>query len=201
MVSEIRIYVEGGDRADSEIRRGFSEFLRDLKAQARSKGIRWYIIAGRGRETTFDLFKTAIALHRNAFNILLVDSEGPVSGTPWQHLRQRDNWEKPHGVCDEQCHLMVQSMETWLIADLDTLRRYYGPEFIVKQIFRNANVEHIDRHDLAKALTEATKRTKKGPYRKIQHASELLAQVDVSTIHRKASYCERLFATLMKMMD
>src|SRR5262245_57069131 len=103
MVSEIRIYVECGDRADSEIRRGFSEFLRDLKNQARSKGIRWYIVPGRGRETTFDLFKTAIAHHRNAFNILLVDSEGPVNGTPWQHLRQRDGWEQPHDVGDEQC--------------------------------------------------------------------------------------------------
>ncbi len=94
MVSEVRIYVEGGgDGAygKAQIRGGFGQFLRDPAAQARNKRIRWSVIACGSRNDTFDDFKEALRTHPDAFNVLLVDSEGSVAVglPPWQHLLRR----------------------------------------------------------------------------------------------------------------
>lgn len=47
--------------------------------------------------------------------MLLVDSETAIAQShqtqPWAHLLQRDNWSKPNGSNDTDCHLMVQIME------------------------------------------------------------------------------------------
>jgi len=86
MVNEVRIYAEGGgDGKDTKatIRRGFGEFLSDLRGLARERRIRWKIIACGPRDTAFDAFRTALRTHADAFNILLVDGEGPVNRTPW----------------------------------------------------------------------------------------------------------------------
>ena len=62
----------------------------------------------------------------DVFNVLLVDAEGPALGTGvWRHLRTRDRWENP-GADETQCHLMVQMMEAWLVADRERLAEYYG---------------------------------------------------------------------------
>lgn len=77
------------------------------------------------REETYRAFKIAIRAHPTAFNVMLVDAEGTVNQSPWLHLAQRDGWICPEGVNDNQCHLMVQCMEAWLMADRDTLHQYY----------------------------------------------------------------------------
>jgi hypothetical protein len=95
MVSEIRIYVEGGgDGSESKaaIRQGFGQFLDPLRQLARSRRIRWQVVACGGRNSAFDDFKTALGSHEDAFNLLLVDSEAPVSQPPWDHLLVRDGW-------------------------------------------------------------------------------------------------------------
>lgn len=100
MVSEIRIYVEGGgDGHDSKasLRRGFSAFLNEPKLLARERRIRWQIIACGPRNDTFDNFITALETHAGAFNILLVDSEDPVRSDPWTHLQERDGWTSQRG--------------------------------------------------------------------------------------------------------
>jgi hypothetical protein len=204
MVSEIRIYVEGGgDRADSKsrIREGFGLFLKDLRELARSKSIRWQIIACGGRESTFEDFQTALLSHPDAFNILLVDSEAPVRNSPWQHLQQRDRWKQPEGTTDEQCHLMAQTMEAWLIADVDALSKFYGQGFTVKAIPRRQNVEEIDKANVTSALENATRPTKTGKYHKIRHGPKLLQLVNVQIVRVAAPHCNRLFETLQHIMD
>ncbi len=117
MVKEIRIYIEGGgDKKDTKkaIRIGFSEFLKDLRQIAQKKKIRWQIIICGSRQNAFEDFKNALKANPNAFNVLLVDAEAPVNTTPCQHLKFRDDWDLPN-VDDEHCHLMVQTMEAWLI--------------------------------------------------------------------------------------
>src|SRR3712207_3836541 len=98
MVGEVRIYVEGGgNRSDTKtlIRQGFNEFFRDLVAFVCERHIRWHIVACGSRENAFNMFKTALRANPNAFNVLLVDAEGAVSQSPWQHLAQRDQWACP----------------------------------------------------------------------------------------------------------
>jgi hypothetical protein len=86
VVSEIRLYIEG----DRRLRPGFGMFFERLRDLARSRRVGWDIKLCGGRNSAFDDFKTALDQHPGAFNILLLDSEGPLNGEPWDHLRKRD---------------------------------------------------------------------------------------------------------------
>lgn len=203
MVSEIRIYVEGGgDGKDTKarVRQGFSGFLSDIINTAREKRIRWSVIACGSRNSTLNDFNTALRTHCDAFNILLVDSEGPVSRAPREHLSHRDGWDLSH-ISDDQCHLMVQVVEAWLIADIQGLERFYGQNFNSNSIPRNPNVEQIDKSIVYSSLRLATSRTKKGEYHKILHGPELLKLLDVDRVRGAAPNCGRLFETLEELME
>lgn len=130
-----------------------------------------------------------------AFNVLLVDSEGAVSHAPWTHLRNCDNWESP-SVTDEHCHLMVQAMEAWIIADMHTLRDFYGQGFNSNPIPQRPDVENVPKSDLESSLKTATRNTQKGEYHKIRHAPKVLSLLDVTTVRNRAPYCDRLFKTI-----
>ncbi|MBD2480500.1 DUF4276 family protein [Planktothrix sp. FACHB-1365] len=85
-------------------------------------------------------------------------------------------------------------MESWLIADIDTLAKYYGQGFNKTAIPRNNNVEKIPKAAIESALRRATQQTRtKGEYHKINHGPEILARIDVSIVRKKAPYCDRLF--------
>jgi hypothetical protein len=152
------------------------------------------------RERAFDNFLTALQTHRDAFNLLLVDAEGPVTGAPWEHLRRRDGWQRPGDAADEQCHLMVQSMEAWIVADLEALRGYYGQQFNPNPLLRTPQIETVDHHRIATALAEATRQTRKGHYHKIDHAADLLELLNVARVRAAAPHCDRLFTTLLAKM-
>lgn len=202
-MSEVRIYVEGGgDHADGKarLREGFRTFLRELVELARQRRIRWSIIACGSRNDTFDVFQLAIQTHPNAFNVLLVDSEAPVQAGPWQHLLACDRWQCPAGAEDDQCHLMVQTMEAWLVADRAALARFYGQDFNAKLLPHNQQVEQIDKGTLANALARATRQTNAGEYHKIRHGAQLIGQLDPATVRAAAPFCERLFATLNRKL-
>lgn len=202
MVSEIRLYVEGGGdgkEGRAAVRRGFHGFLRDLVAVARSQRVLWQIVACGPRRVAFENFLIALETHPDAFNILLVDSEGPVNNGPKEHLKSRDNWNVPDIGADHY-HLMVQMMEAWLIADLAVLGKFYGQGFNANGIPRNPNVEQISKEDLEAALKMATRNTAKGEYHKIRHGPKLLSQLDAPKVRRAAPHCDSLFTTLAGWM-
>lgn len=202
MVNEIRIYVEGGGDQRSgkaAIQEGFSKFLSPLKEKARERHVRWNVIACGPRNAAFDAFGIALKIHREAFNVLLVDAEGPVSQPPWDHLRQRDGWPIP-GIPDENCQLMVQIMEAWVISDLVTLANYYGHQFNLNAIPKQEDVELVDGIDLTSALKAATQNTQKGEYHKIRHGPKILALIDHTKVRNRAQHCERLFSILEKKL-
>ena len=118
---------------------------------------------------------------------------------PWEHLKLRDNWESPN-VDDIHCHLMVQSMEAWFIADVEALKKYYGQGFKENAISKNQNVEKIPKDSLEPSLKTASCNTTKGEYRKIQHAAQLLGMIDVAKVRKASDYCDRLFITLTQKM-
>jgi len=205
MVKEVRIYIEGGGDGKNTkqlLRQGFSSFFKELVQVAQSKKIKWQIILCGSRNHAFRDFKNALADHPNAFVILLVDSEAPVvKQSPWEHLKSRDNWDSP-GVDDTHCYLMVQAMEAWLIADIDSLKRFYGQGFKENAIPKNRNVEKIEKHLLEPSLKAATRDTKsKGEYQKIQHASKLLEMLDVGKVRKASSECDRIFTTLTELIE
>jgi Domain of unknown function (DUF4276) len=200
MLREIRIYIEGGgDGANTKalLRGGFSNFFSALQQSVREKKIKWNLTTCGSRNNTFRDFKNALQSHPEAFNILLVDSEGVVTKQPWEHLRTRDTWDSPNAD-DNQCHLMVQTMENWLVADIEVLEKFYGQNFKNNLIPRNTNVEEIDKDLLARKLKESTCNTSKGEYHKTKHAPKLLGQLNTEKVRNAASHCNELFNTLEK---
>lgn len=203
MVKEIRIYVEGGGNDNDtkkRLRQGFSIFLKEVIDLARSQRIKWQIITCGSRNNAFKDFKNALTDYPDAFNVLLVDAEAPVNKTPWQHLKERDNWDKPE-VDDTCCHLMVQMMEAWFLADVEALKRFYGQGFKENAIPKNPNVEKMNKTEIYLALQKATKDTSKGEYGKIQHGAKLLEQISTAKVRAASSNCDRLFTNLTVTID
>jgi len=200
MVKSIRIHVEGGGDWKKQrelVRKGFRSFLAPVLDKARVRRIKTRIVASGSRNSAYDDFCTAVRTYPDDFNVLLVDAEGPVVGGPWDHLRERDRWKRPDGVTDEHCHLMVQLVEAWLVADEATLKRYYGKGFLESALPKRDDIEAVPKGDIVSALDRATKGTDtKGGYQKIRHCSDLLAMLDAALVRRRARHCERLFASL-----
>ncbi|HBW56813.1 MAG TPA: hypothetical protein DEF27_03040 [Oscillatoriales bacterium UBA8482] len=206
---EIRIYVEGGgdgQKTKNTFRIGMSQFLQRLTGRS------VICVVCVSRNDACRNFKNALKSHPDAINLLLVDSEGLVNTltidpnadpeekdrvmglSARQHLINRDPWEGYlSGIDEHDIHLMVQFMESWLIADIDTLAQIYGQGFNKTAIPRNNNVEEIPKDTIESALNRATERTQKGRYQKIYHAAKILEIIDVSIVRKKAPYCDRLF--------
>jgi hypothetical protein len=112
-----------------------------------------------GRDSAFDDFKTALSgAGAGHFVALLVDSEDPVSDPEqtWAHLKTRDKWDKPNGASDEQVLFMTTCMETWIIADRETLRKHYGHKLHENALPPTNNLESRGRSDVHDDLVHAT---------------------------------------------
>ena len=158
------------------------------------------IIACGDRGSAYDRFCTA---QRNAradeFIVLLVDSEESVEEGvgPWVFLRLRAGWDKPDGTGDENIHLMVQCMESWFLADRDTLAQFFGDGFRADALPNRSDVENIPKLDLYAALKRATRMSDKREYGKGPHSFDLLAQLDPQKVVDASPYAKRLVDTLL----
>lgn len=154
---EIRIYFEGSDR----LRPAFSRFFSELTD---SRNARVRFVAGEGQPIRD--FMKALQKHPEAFNLLLIDCEGPKERCTLRELRQRRDWQPPTGVQVEegQVLLMVEIMESWFLADRPVLADFYGANFKDQRLPRNPQVEEISKRDVLEGLKEATRETAKGTY-------------------------------------
>jgi hypothetical protein len=199
-VSEIRIYVEGGGGKDSrdQLRRAFSQFLSQPQSAAREREIHWRIVMCGSREDTYRAFMRAVQNRSREQSFLLVDADQPVTGTVREHLsRTEARWDLSFAT-DEQCHLMVQVMESWFLADPPALERFYGQRFGAGQIPKRMNVEEVPKDDVMAALEHASRNTQRGPYHKIHHGAPILESLDPEKVRTRAPHCNRLFETLME---
>jgi hypothetical protein len=195
--------VEGGgyhnDALTSQCQRAFKELLE----KAGFKDHMPRIVACGGRRNAYEQFCTAVASGEGA--ILLVDSEAPVTtGNPWQHVAQRqgDEWDQPAGATEDHLHLMVQCMESWILADRRALREYFGQGFQESALPAAGRIpEDVGKLDLYNCLKQATRKTKtKGAYDKGKHSFKLLAIVDPGLVRKAGKWSERFFATLDRSM-
>jgi Domain of unknown function (DUF4276) len=197
-VSSIAIYLEGGGDSTGQkakLRQGMGEFLSAPREQARARSVRWKIVACGGRNAAHDAFLHAVKTEHATFCVLLVDSEDQVTTAPIGHLRARDGWALA-GIHEDQVHLMVRTMESWLVADPEALARYYGQGFRRNLLPTAPDLESVPKADVARALQQATTDTQKGPYHKIRHGSELLSRVDQARSQQRCAHCRRLFDRL-----
>lgn len=131
--------------------------------------------------------------------VLLVDAEDEVTSAPCAHLHARDKWDLT-GIGDDVVYLMIRTMETWIVADPDALRSYYGRHFKFVLLPRAVDLESVTKTEIASALDRATRDTRKGTYQKIRHASDLLRRIDREKVRQRCASCARLFDTIGKMV-
>ena len=194
VLTEIRIYFEG----DDSLKRGFHAFFAELVTMARDKRIKVYFIAAEG--TPARDFAIAIRSHPNAWNILLLDTDGPDTGNLSASLCAEQGWEKPH---EESIFWMVEMMEAWFHADKDALETFYGNGFKRNALKANPKVEQISKKDLKDGLSAATRNTTKGDYydNKTRDGPELLARIDPRRVREAAPNCRRLFDVVLAKLS
>lgn len=204
-MSRVAIYMEGGGRsrdAKEVLRQGMDTLLQPLKEAARAKALHWKLVACGARNEAFRKFRDEVGKGGDAIIVLLVDAEGPIPADrgPRQHLQSRDKWDMQFAD-EDTVHLMVQSMEAWIVADPDALSAYYGQNFNGNALPKRENLEMAPKADVARALNRATERTTKRRYKKIKHASDLLKRIDVEKVKDRCPHCARLFDVIGRMID
>ena len=189
--------MEGGGRGNRRrLRVGMAAFLRPLAEAARGKLLPLVVVPCGSRESTFRRFRDSVNnADSHERQILLVDSETPVTLPARAHLRETAGWNLSFAPM-HTIHLMVQVMETWILADPRALAEYYGQNFNVGRLPKRADLEQEPKTSVEKALKDATKRTGKGVYHKTKHASELLKLLNQRLVKERCRYCKRLFEAL-----
>lgn len=189
----VKVYVEGGgDNKDTTKRcnEGFASYCQKLASTKR----RLSIVACGGRQRAFDRFSIAV---RNGLPgeiyVLLVDSEGPLNSvSPARHLHIRDGWDVSL-LERNSVFLMVQAMESWFLADRETLAAFYDGGFLANSLPGSANdIESIPKDDLEPKLKHASRSTKtKGKYHKVKHGFALLAIIDPIKVEKGSPQAKR----------
>jgi hypothetical protein len=207
--NDVYVYAEGGGSGahsadlQAEFRQAFAEFLSktDLGTTRRPR-----VVPCGGREQAFGSFCTAIAQGQNA--LLLVDSETPInplhqplapaSWKPWAHLQAQASWDTPLGASNDDCHLMVQCMENWFLADKASVQAFFGQGFNLAAL-PTAEVETVPKSTVYSALQIATKTCKtKAPYGKGAHSFKLLKVISPDKVEAASPWAKRFLDELRK---
>lgn len=178
-----RIYLEGGGDSKYLRTRCQEGFHKLLKKQAKLDRRKPRLIACGGRGSAFDRFKTAH--HQSGsgeFVAMLIDSEDPVADIEktWEHLKKRDNWDKPDGASHDQVLFMTTCMETWIVADRATLKAHYL-KLKINKLPPLTDLENRNRHDVQNRLSEATKDCTNN-YEKGKRSFEILGKLNPATL-------------------
>ena len=190
----IQLFVEGSGNTRASraaCRTGFRKFIEN----AGLAGDMPQIVPSGSRGNAYNDFRTACAAGESA--MLLVDAESPVTAqSPWQHLNQSDGWNAPPGAADHQCHLMVQAMESWFLADVPALQSFYGQGFRPQDLPANPTIENVSKPDVLNGLARAARATKKGSYKKGSDSFEILGRLDPARVRAASPYADRFINAL-----
>ncbi len=203
MVKEIRIYIEGdtkhkGKNTDITLRQGFNYFFRELIDKAKNKNTTLRPITYGSKFETFKKFLDGLEEYPESFVLFLLDSDAPIdeNETPKSFLQKQNPLWHLQDAEENQCHLMVQVMESWFFADKDKLAEFYGQNFNRNALAKNTNVEKIPKATVESGLANATRNTQKGEYHKTRHGAKLLELINPQKVREAAPHCEKLFDSI-----
>jgi hypothetical protein len=179
------LYVEGGERKALRIeaQKAFKTFLCKIDP---SLGQSLQVVAcGSGSQAGRKFTENLARPVEGQKMLLLVDSEGAVArdASSWDK-RHKERIPKPHGVKDDQCHLMVEFMENWFFAEKSVIKHSL-PNFREASAPGHSDIECI-------AMKDAKMSLEKAGYEKGEHSFKILAKLDPHKV-RKASLRADLF--------
>jgi hypothetical protein len=186
------IYLEGGGDS-KELHTRCREGFRKLLENCGFKGRMPRLVACGGRNATFDDFKTS-HMNRGATNYvaMLIDSEEVVVDitAAWEHLQNVQTvqkWVRPTEASDDQVLFMTTCMETWIVADRNTLTEHYGDDLQESALPPLADLEERPRHDIQDQLAHAT-RNCTNAYEKGKRSFILLGKLSPTTLQKLPSF-------------
>lgn len=202
----VKLFVEGGGGSHalrSACREGFSAFLR----RAGFSGKMPRIIACGSRRSAYDDYCTALA--NGQPSLLLIDSEAPVAPAhqqhahpgnwqPWLHLAP---WSRPSGAADTDCHLMVQCMEAWLLADRQTLQSFFNPGFRSSALPNRSRPVSASRRNRQRTLFRSLKDATAGcktRYDKGEHSFKMLALIYPAKVGSASGWAGSIHVQLLR---
>lgn len=206
----MKLFVEGGgdsNQLKSACREAFSKFITKAGINKRPR-----IVACGSRNSAYERFCSEIENDKPA--ILLVDSEMAVltesqadnlslaDWQAWLHLRGSDGWQQPSKASDQQCHLVVECMENWFLADRATLKQFFGQHFqenVLPSIERP--IEAISKDEVYRCLKNASRSSDKGVYQKGEHSFKLLALIDPQLAVAASAWAKRFIMVLKSTME
>ncbi len=154
-----KLYVEGAghnsEALHTALRQAFAALLQDAGVERRPR-----VVACGGRVPTLKDFKNAFEQRtRIERAFLLVDSESAVAegDSVWDHLKKEDNWERPEGAKDGSAFLMIQCMETWLVADVESHKACFPQAFNEKALEKWPDLEAVPKRTILERLDQATR--------------------------------------------
>ena len=124
----------------------------------------------------------------------MIDSEGEDLNALASRLSAQTSLPNP----DRHFFFMVELMEAWFLADRAALSRYYGRGFRLNRLPGNPNVERIPKQDVLSGLNNATRNSRKGPYKKGTHDGNLLSMLNPSAVYRACPNFHRLIDHLRR---
>lgn len=189
-----KVYLEGGGNGKTlktACRKGFAKFIE----KAGGAGKMPQIVACGSRGNAYGDFSKAHAAGVAA--LLLIDAECPVTAHgSWQHLQMTDGWNRPPNATDDQCHLMVEVLESWFLADVDALQLFYGQGFLKQALPANPQIENVSKQDVLTGLGQATQNTKKGRYKKGSESFQILEILDPDKVRKVSVHADNLIQAL-----
>lgn len=140
--------------------------------------------------------------------MLLVDSEEPLKAQhqpphspafrPWSHLSDQAGWSVPAQATDQDAHLMAQCMESWFLADWNTVAAFFGHGFKA-QAKPASTCESTSKAIVYAALQSATASCRtKLPYGKGAHSFKLLGLIDPNSVEQSSPWAKRFLDELRK---
>ncbi len=206
MKKHVRVYIEGGSpgkTADSDFRRGWKSFLRELHGLARRSGYQSLeVVRGKSRGDAFRRFRNYQTQYPQDLCVLLADSETlvPAGTRVWDVVARRedDKWPRPRWATEQHLYLMVPFVETWLLTDQAALATFFKRNFNAK-VLPETDLENRTKDDVSYALRQATKDCGNGPYRHGQ-AHEVIEFVQPEKV-KALWHGRRLFKSLSSLID
>ncbi|MCX6179860.1 MAG: DUF4276 family protein [Chlorobiales bacterium] len=195
------IYLEGGGESkelNSRCREGFHKLLQQNGFKEKMPRL----VACGSRNSVFSDFKAAHQSKNYTYVALWIDSEDPVADIEktWEHLKQRDGWEKPEKSSDEQVLFMTTCMETLIATDRDALKACFKKNLQESALPPLNNLESKNRKELFDLLKHAT-RNCSARYEKGKKSFELLGLLDVKILRQHLPSVERTWRILDKYLS
>lgn len=113
----------------------------------------------------------------------------------WDHLKIRDNWDKPTDALPYQALIMATSMETWVATDREALKAFFGKDLQENALPTLTQIESQNRKEVFKKLEHATRNCSK-KYQKGDISFKILGSPDPTILHQHLTQFQRLKATL-----